>query len=342
MKTTLIPLLSTLAGLFRSRARLHLEVLALRQQLAMVTHRNQQRFHFRQRERFFWVWLYRLWPGCVDTLRIFKPDTLVRWHRRGFRLYWTWKSKSRRGGRPSVPQDVRHLIRRISQDNPLWGAPRVHGELLMLGIEVSQATVAKYMIRHRRPPSQSWRTFLCNQAPELAFVDLFTVPTVTFRILYVLVVLRHERRHVIHFNVTEHPTSRGSGQQIVEAFPWNEAPRYLLRDRDRVYGAEFRRRVHSLAIEEVLTAPRSPWQNPYVERLIGSIRRECLNHVIVYNDCHLKRLLRSYFAYYHTARTHLALDKLCPQPRLIENRERGKIIAFPHLGGLHHEYRRVA
>ncbi len=342
MKTTLIPLLSTLAGLFRSRARLHLEVLALRQQLAMVTHRNQRRFHFRQGERLFWVWLYRLWPGCVDTLRIFKPDTLVRWHRRGFRLYWTWRSRSRRGGRPSIPQDVRDLIRRISQDNPLWGAPRVHGELLMLGIEISQATVANYMMRQRKPPSQSWRTFIRNQTPGLACVDLFTVPTVTFRILYVLVVLRLERRQVVHFNVTEHPTSQWSGQQIVEAFPWDEAPRYLLRDRDSVYGTEFRRRVRSLAIEEVLIAPRSPWQNPYVERLIGSIRRECLNHVIVYNDSHLKRLLRSYFAYHHTARTHLALEKQCPQPRLIDNKEQGKVFAFPHLGGLHHEYRRVA
>ena len=342
MKTTLIPLLSTLVGLFQCHARLHLEVLALRQQLAMVTQRNQRRFHFRQRERFFWVWLYRLWPGCLDTLRIFKPDTLARWHRRGFRLYWRWRSRSRRGGRPSIPQDVRDLIRRISQENPLWGAPRVHGELLMLGFEVSQSTVANYMIRQGKPPSQSWLTFLRNQAPGLACVDLFTVPTVTFRILYVLVVLRLERREVIHFNVTEHPTSQWSGQQIVEAFPWNEAPRYLLRDRDSVYGAEFRRRVRSLGIEEVLTAPRSPWQNPYVERLIGSIRRECLNHVIVFNDRHLKRLLRSYFAYYHTARTHLALEKQCPQARLIERHERGKIIAFPHVGGLHHEYRRVA
>ncbi|MCH7886110.1 MAG: transposase [Planctomycetes bacterium] len=189
----------------------------------------------------------------------------------------------------------------------------------MLGIEVSQTAVAKYMVRHRRPPSQNWRTFLHNHSKALVSIDFFTVPTLTFRILYVFLVLSLERREVIHFNVTEHPTSRWTGQQVVEAFPWEEAPRYLLRDRDKVYGAEFRRRVRSLAIEEVLTAPRSPWQNPYVERLIGSIRRECINHVIVYNDRHLKRLLRSYFAYYHTARTHLALDKQCPQRRPIEH-----------------------
>ncbi len=342
MKTTLIPLLSTLAGLFRSRARLHLEVLALRQQLAMVTHRDRRRFRFRWRERFFWVSLYTLWPGCLDTLRILKPDTLVRWHRRGFRLYWAWRSGVRRGGRPRTPKEIRNLIRRISLENPLWGAPRVHGELLMLGIEVSQATVSRYMIRRRGPPSQSWRTFLRNQASGLACVDLFTVPTATFRVLHVLVVLRLERRRVIHFNVTEHPTSPWAGQQIVEAFPWSRPPRHLLRDRDSVYGERFRRRVAGLGIKEVLTAPRSPWQNPYVERLIGSIRRECLNHVIVYNDRHLQRILGAYFAYYQTARTHLSLNKQCPDTRPIHAAERGKIIAFPHVGGLHHEYRRAA
>lgn len=342
MKTTLIPLFSTLADLFRSRAHLHLELLALRQQLAMATLRNPRRFRFRRRERLFWVLLYALWPGCIETLRIIKPDTLVGWHRRGFRLYWTWRSRIRRGGRPPVPKEIRNLIRRMSQENPLWGAPRLHGELLILGFRVSQASVAKYMIRHRTPPSQSWRAFLRNQAPDLACIDLFTVPTVTFQILYVLVVLRLERRKVIHFNVTEHPTSQWAGQQIVEAFPWTQAPRYLLRDRDSVYGAGFRSRVAALGMKEVLTAPRSPWQNPYVERLIGSIRRECLDHVIIYNGRHLQRLLRSYFVYYHTARTHLSLDKQSPQPRQVEDQGRGKIIAYPHVGGLHHEYRRAA
>ena len=342
MKTILLPLLLTLSGLVRSRTRLHLENLALQQQLAMITHRDSRRFRFRRRERLFWVWFYRLWPDCLHTLRIFSPDTLLGWHRKGFRLYWGWKSRHRPSGRPPVPLEVRDLIRRLSRENLLWGAPRVHGELRMLGIEVSQTAVAKYMVRHRRPPSQNWRTFLHNHSKALVSIDFFTVPTLTFRILYVFLVLSLERREVIHFNVTEHPTSRWTGQQVVEAFPWEEAPRYLLHDRDKVYGAEFRRRVRSLAIEEVLTAPRSPWQNPYVERLIGSIRREWLNHVIVYNDRHLKRLLRSYFAYYHTARTHLALDKQCPQRRHIEHPSQGRIIAFPHLGGLHHEYRRAA
>jgi len=199
----------------------------------------------------------------------------------------------------------------------------------MLGIEVSQATVAKYMIRPRRPPSQTWRAFLNNHAKELASVDFFTVPTATFRILYVCVVLRHERREVVHFNVTEHLTAPWTAQQVVEAFPWDEAPKYLLRDRDTVYGAQFRRRVRSLGIKEVLIAPRSPWQSPYVERLIGSIRRECLDHVIVFNERHLRRLLRSYFAYYRRARTHLALAKQCPQPRTVQPRELGEVPRLP-------------
>ena len=181
-----------------------------------------------------------------------------------------------------------------------------------------------------------------NHVKELVSIDFFTVPTATFQILYVLLVLRHERRQVVHFNITEHPTGQWTAQQMVEAFPWDEAPRYLLRDRDNVYDARFRRRVHSLGIEEVLTAPRSPWQNPYVERLIGSVRHDCLNHVIVLNERHLKRLLRSYSSYYRTARTHLALAKQCPEPRTVERPDRGNIIAFPHVGGLHHEYRRVA
>ncbi len=212
----------------------------------------------------------------------------------------------------------------------------------MLGIDVCQTTVAKYMIRHRKPPSQTWRTFLDNHVKELVSIDFFTVPTVTFGILYVLLVLRHERRQVVHFNITEHPTAQWTAQQIVEAFPFDTAPRYLLRDRDSIYGEQFRRRVKSLGIEEVRIAPRSPWQNPYVERLIGSIRRECLNHLIVFNRPHLKRMLRSYFTYYHGARTHLALAKQCPEPRSVEQPDQGNIIAFPHVGGLHHEYRRAA
>ncbi len=283
MKTVLLPVLATLTGLLRSRALLHMEILALRQQLAMVTARERKRLRFRQRDRLFGVWLYRIWRDCLQTLVVFKADTLVRWHRKGFRHYWTWKSR-RRGGRPPVTSEVRELIRRMSRDNVSWGAPRVHGELHMLGIDIAQTTVAKYMIRRSKPPSQTWQTFLDNHVGDLASVDFFTVPTVTFRILYVFLVVRHERRQIVHFNVTAHPTAQWTAQQLVEAFPFDTAPRYLLRDRDAIYGEQFRRRLRSLGITEVLIAPRSPWQSPYVERLIGSIRRECLDHVTVLNE----------------------------------------------------------
>jgi putative transposase len=342
MKTIVVPLLATLMDLLRSRASLQLEVLALRQQLSLVAERDRKRLSFHKSEHIFWVLLYRLWPACLQTLKIFKPDTLVRWHRKGFRLYWTWKSRPRQGGRPAIDPDVRKLIRTMSRNNIGWGAPRIHGELKMLGIQISESTVAKYMIRHRNPPSQTWRTFLENHADCIAGIDFFTVPTATFRILYVFIVLSHDRRHIVHFNVTAHPTARWTAQQLVEAFPFDSAPRYLLRDRDAIYGEKVRRRIKSLGIEEVVTAPRSPWQNPYVERIIGSIRRECLNHIIIINERHLRRQLKSYRTYYHEARTHLSLDKQSPVPRSIEPPEQGGVVAIPHVGGLHHEYRRAA
>jgi len=342
MINIIFPILSTLLNLLRSRAFLHLEILSLRQQLAIVKHKSPKRIRFQWPERLFWVWLYRLWPGCLKTLHVFKPDTLVRWHRKGFRQYWTRKCRRRRGGRPPIDPKVRELIRTMSRDNIGWGAPRIHGELQMLGINVSQATVAKYMLRHRKPPSQTWRTFLHNHTKNMVSVDFFTVPTVTFRILYVFLVLRHDRRKVVYFNTTKHPTAQWTAQQMIEAFPWDSAPRYLLRDRDKVYGSIFRDRMRSLDMQEVLTAPRSPWQNPYVERLVGSIRRECLNHVIIFDELHLKRLLHAYFSYYHLARIHLSLGKQCPEPRAIEPPRNGRVVAFPHLGGLHHEYRRAA
>jgi transposase InsO family protein len=223
-----------------------------------------------------------------------------------------------------------------------WGAPRIHGELLKLGIDISQATVSKYMVRQQKPPSQTWRTFLENHADCIAGIDFFTVPTATFRVLYVFIVLSHDRRQVVHFNVTEHPTAQWTAQQLVEAFPYDSAPRYLLRDRDAIYGEKVRRRIMSLGIEEVVTAPRSPWQNPFVERIIGSIRRDCLNHIIVLNERHLRRILREYFSYYHTCRTHISLNKDPPETRTVEPPEMGDIVAFPHVGGLHHRYGRIA
>ena len=227
-------------------------------------------------------------------------------------------------------------------ENPTWRAPRIHGELLKLGFEVTEATVSRYMPRRRKPPSQSWRAFLRNHTKELVSVDFFVVPTATFRILYVFVVLEHERRRVVHFNVTDGPSARWTGQQLVNPFPYDSAPKYVIRDRDKIYGAAFVRRAHALGIEQILTAPRSPWQNPYCERVIGTLRRECLDHVIVLGEQHLWRILRKYLEYYHGSRTHLALDKDAPELRERESSDGGKVIALPMVGGLHHRYTRRA
>jgi putative transposase len=327
--------------LLAGRAALVAENVALRHQLA-VLRRSVKRPRLRRQDRILWAWLSRIWTDWRSSLVIVKPDTVVSWHRQGFRLYWRWKSRHRGDGRPAVPRRVRDLIRHMSKANSLWGAPRIHGELLKLGIEVSQATVSKYMVRHRKPPSQSWRTFLNNHAKDLVSIDFFTVPTVTFRVLFVFVILAHDRRRVVHFNVTESPGAKWTAQQIVEAFPWNTAPRYLLRDRDGIYGHEFTSRVDHMGIQDVKTAPRSPWQNPYVERLIGTLRRDCTDHVIVVGENHLRRIVRDYLVYYHGSRTHLALDKDSPEPREVESPDRGKIVEFPMVGGLHHRYCRRA
>jgi len=241
-----------------------------------------------------------------------------------------------------VAREVRELILQMSTANPLWGAPRIHGELLKLGIEVSQATVSKYMVKPERRPSHSWQTFLTNHASDIVSIDFFTVPTATFRVLYVFLVLDNARRKIIHFNVTTNPTAAWTGQQIAEAFPWETAPRFLIRDNDGIYGFDFTRRVSALGIKQVRTAKRSPWQNPYVERVIGSIRRECLDHVIVFDGRHLKRVLREYVDYYHRSRTHLGLEKDCPVTRAIELPRLGLIHSEPVLGGLHHRYMRRA
>lgn len=225
---------------------------------------------------------------------------------------------------------------------PVVGSSRIHGELLKLGIEVAQSTVAKYLRRHRKPPSQTWRTFLSNQVQQMASIDFFTVPTATFRILFVFVVLSHARRRVVHFHVTEHPTQEWTMQQIREAFPWDSTRRYLLRDRDAIYGRDFAAITEGMGMEDVVSAPRAPWRNPYVERMVGSIRRECLDHIIVWNRRSLCRTLQSYFAYDQRSRTHLALVKDAPSPRAVEKPEQGPIIAIPEVGGLHHRYQRRA
>jgi putative transposase len=230
----------------------------------------------------------------------------------------------------------------MCRENPGWGAPRIHGELLKLGIDIGESSVSKYMVRSRKPPSQTWRTFLENHAKQLVSIDFFTVLTIRFQVLYVFLVLAHDRRRILHFNVTTHPTTEWTGQQLREAFPFDQLPRYLLRDRDAIFGNDFREQVQGMGICEVLSAPRSPWQRAYIERLIGSIRRECLDHVIVFHESSLRRTLNSYFDYYHRSRTHLSLGKDSPEPRAIQPPEMGSVVAVPQVGGLHHRYERRA
>ncbi len=335
MMTTL---LGALLVPFKPRTRLCRENLALRHQLAVLRRTAPRRARLRAADRLLFVWLYRLWPGVLKAMTIVRPETVLRWHRDGFRVYWRWKSRSRHG-RPRVPQEVRALIRQMSLANRLWGAPRIHGELLKLGIEVAQSTVAKYMVKHRRPPSQSWVTFLRNHADGIAATDLLVVPTVSFRLLYCLVILAHGRRRLVHYAVTAHPTDEWMARQILEAFPWEEAPAHLVRDRDAAYGEVVKRRLRGLGIRDRPIAPRSPWQNGHVERLIGSIRRECLDHMIVLGGSHLRRVMKSYSAYYNAARTHLSLAKDSPIGRPIERT--GRVIAQPMVGGLHHRYARI-
>jgi len=234
------------------------------------------------------------------------------------------------------------LIRTMSRENPLWGAPRIHGELLKLGIDIGETSVSKYLVRRHKPPSQTWRTFLDNHVKSMVSVDFFTVPTIRFQVLYVFLVLAHDRRRILHLGVTACPTAEWTTQQLREAFPWDTAPRYLLRDRDGIFGADFVEQVKAMGIKQVLSAPRSPWQRAYIERLIGTIRRECLDHVIVWSEADLSRHLRRFADYYHRSRTHLGLQKDTPEPRPVQAPGAGRIVAIPEVGGLHHRYERRA
>jgi putative transposase len=336
----IVSLLDSFRFVIRSRAALHLDIIALRHQLAVVNRSRRPHLRITSADRMLWAWLSQHWRGWRPALYLVRPPTVLAWHRRGFRLFWTWKSRHRTG-RPAVPNHVRALIREMSTANPLWGAPRIHGELQKLGISVSQSTVAKYMRRYPRPPSQTWRTFLTNHASQIMAADLFVVPTVTFRLLFVLVVLAHDRRRVVHVAVTGHPTAAWTAQQLRNAFPDHEAPGYLLHDRDSVFAA-VAATTAGMNIQTVRTAPRSPWQNAYVERVIGSIRRECLDHVIVVNAVGLHRVLREYVAYYMRSRTHLALDKDAPLTRPVRPPSAGRIVTSAEVGGLHHRYDRIA
>jgi transposase InsO family protein len=330
--------LHVLVAPFRRQAQLEAEIAMLRHQLN-VLRRQTPRPRLTAADRLLFVWLCRLFPSLRSAITIVQPDTVLRWHRSGFRLYWRWKSRSR-GGRPKVPIEVRSLIRRMSVDNPLWGTPRIHGELLKLGIEVAQSTVAKYMAKGRpRGSDQTWKTFLRNHMAGIAAIDFLVVPTINFRLLSVLVILRHERRRLISLTVTDHPTAEWIAQQITQAFPWNEAPEHLIRDRDARYGHAVQQRLATMGIRDHPIAPRSPWQNGHAERLLGSIRRECLDHIVILGEDHLRRVLEAYAAYYNHVRPHLALAKDAPLVHPVQRF--GEVVGRPILGGLHHEYCRT-
>jgi putative transposase len=341
MLAALVVLLRTLGLLCSGHRAIALENVALRQQLS-IFRRTVRRPHLRTSDRVFWVLLAKAWQDWRSALIVVQPDTVVRWHRQWLRRRWTQRSPRTRPGRPSTPAAIRTLVDQMTEANPLWGAPRLHGELGKLGIAVSERPVSRLLRRRRRPPSQTWCTVLTNHVASLVSMDFFTVPTLTGRVLFVLVLLTHHRRRIVHLAVTEHPTAAWTAQQIIEAFPNDTAPQWLLRDRDAIYGDVVRRRVAGMGITEVITSPSSPWQNPYAERLIGSIRRECLDHVIVLGQRHLRRLLTAYLTYYHGARTHLALEKDAPTTRRVQTPPEGPVVAFPEVGGLHHRYERRA
>ncbi len=333
-------LLLLLLTLLKSRRSLALENIALRHQLE-VLQRNAKRPRLNPSDRAFWALLSRFLPDWRRHLTIVQPDTVVRWHRAGWRIYWRWKSKPG-PGRPKVPAEVRALIRRMSQENLLWGAPRIHGELLKLGYDICETTIAKYMVRHPGPSAQTWRTFIQNHMSEMAAIDFFTVHTVTFKTLYVFLVLSLDRRKIIHFNITTYPNSDWTGLQLLQAFPFDSAPRFLIRDRDGIYGQKVSDTLKTLGVEQVIISPRSPWQNGYCERIIGTIRRECLDHVTVLSERHLRRVLQEYLAYYHGSRTHLGLEKDSPAPRVMQAQNVGPVESTSILGGLHHRYYREA
>ena len=327
-----------IVDLFKSRRRLEAENLFLRHQLSIALRCAPPRIRLSGGDRALLVWMTRLWPSLLDAAKLVEPETILRWHRSGFKAFWRWKSR-KRAGRPRIDRGLRDLIQRMSKENLLWGASRIHGELLMLGFEVAQSTVSKYMVRGRWPPSQSWKTFLRNNAEAIAAIDLFVVTTLTFERLFAFLVLSHGRRQVLWFEVTRHPTAEWLARQITEAFPWASAPAYLVRDNDGAYGHAFTSRVRAMGIRDRPISPGSPWQNGYAERLIGTVRRECIDRMLIFGEAHLRRVLASYATYYNQVRTHLALGKDAPLGRAVQRS--GAIVAIPILSGLHNQYVRI-
>ena len=326
------------ADQFKSRSRLEAENLFLRHQLNIALRRAPPRLRLRGSDRTLLIWMTRLWPTLLGAAQVVQPETILRWHRAGFKMFWRWKSRNR-VGRPKIDRGLRDLIQRMSKENRLWGASRIHGELLMLGFEVAQSTVSKYMVRCQNPPSQTWKTFLQNHAEAIAAIDMCIVPTLTFDLLFAFLVLGHGRRQLLWCEVTRHPTAEWLARQITEAFPWASAPAYLVRDNDRVYAHIFTSRVRAMGIRDRPISPGSPWQNGIAERLIGTVRRECLDGILIFDESHLRRVLAAYAAYYNQTRTHLTLEKDTPLHRAVQRS--GVIAAIPILAGLHHQYVRI-
>jgi len=331
-------ILAIVIDLFQPRAAVEAEILVLRQQIIVLRRGRPGRMPLSAVDRMVLGWVCQLFPKTREALAIVRPDTVVRWHRAGIRCYRRWKSRPR-WGRPAVPAAIRQLIRGMSLANPLWGAPRIHGELVKLGIDIGQTSVVKYMARRRGPPSQGWKTFLHNHADGIAAMDLFVVPNLSFRLLYGLLIMSHGRRQILWLGVTAHPTAEWIANQLTAACGWEQVPRYLIRDRDACYGSIFVRRVRSLGIRDHPTSARSPWQNEYAERLIGSIRRECLDHIVVTGEQHLRHILACYLDYYNAMRTHLSLGKDALNGRAIQRH--GRIKGWPMLDRLHHQYVRI-
>jgi transposase InsO family protein len=325
-------------ALFRSRIEQATVELALRQQLATLSQKKPKP-KITPLDRVFWVALFRFWPRWKQVLIVVKPDTVVRWHRKGFRLYWRWISK-RGPGRPPISPEVQALIKAFALDNG-WGARKVHAELGKLGFTISLATVSRYMPRrpHDKGKQQRWMTFLRNHRDGITAMDFFVVPTITFRLLYVWFAIDHERRRIIHINVTFHPTSRWVVQQLRESFPGDLAPNYVIFDNDTIFSSEVSASIKSLGVTPKRTAYRSPWQNGTAERWVGSCKRELIDHVIVLNERHLRRLLRDYVRYYNTDRVHTSIQD-APEGRVAEARPSSgaKVVGFPRVGGLHHRY----
>jgi putative transposase len=343
MVPLVIPMFAYLRAFFLARHNLALVIAALHQQL-VVFKRKQPRPRLRKSDRLFWILLRRFWSSWSDALIVVKPETVISWHRAGFQLFWRWRSRLRRPGRPSISDEIRHTIRRMKADNPTWGAPRIHGELLQLGFVISEPTVSRYLQQLKRRcdanKAKRWRTFLNNHREVIAAFDFFTVPTLAFRLLYCFFVIEHGRRQILHFRATAHPTSEWIVQQLREAFAFPCPYRYVIFDRDAKFSPDVREFLTSSGIKAIRTSIRSPWQNGIAERWVGSARREMLDHVIPLNEQHLRRLVLEYLAYYHDDRTHSGLEKQTPASRLIESHpnQPGMPRALPRIGGLHHRY----